>query len=80
MSELDIVIPVYNEGENIKDLLYVFNKEIKTPFRVLICYDFEEDNTLPVIKNLKDLGFEIKLVKNRGNGVHAAIMTGFDSS
>ena len=74
---LDIVIPVYNEGENILDALNALRRYVKTPFRVLIVYDFDEDNTLPPVRNAGDIGFDIKLVKNEGRGVHGAIMTGF---
>ena len=37
--ELDIVIPVYNEGDNIRPVLESFRAHLRTPFRVLICYD-----------------------------------------
>ncbi len=80
MYKLDIVIPVYNEGENILETLRGLKKNVHTPFRVLICYDFDEDNTLPVIKNVNNLGMEIVFVKNPGKGVHRAIVAGFDAS
>ncbi len=78
-TELDIVIPVYNEEENILDLLQAFEKYIKTPFRVFICYDFDEDNTLTALKK-NNFNFEVISVKNRGLGVHSAIMTGLDAT
>lgn len=77
--ELDIVIPVYNEGENILELLAALNREVQTPIRVFICYDFDGDSTLPALEKIK-VNFEIVLVKNRGKGVHAAIMTGLETS
>jgi len=77
--ELDIIIPVYNEGENILDLLETFEEKVKTPIRVFICYDFDEDNTLLALKKSK-VNFEIVPVKNQGKGVHAAIMTGFEKT
>jgi len=39
--ELDIVIPVYNEGENIVQVLDSLRRSVTTPFRVLICYDHD---------------------------------------
>jgi len=36
-SQLDIVIPVYNEGENIVAVLRGLSQNVKTPARVLIC-------------------------------------------
>lgn len=75
-SELDIVIPVYNEGENILELFTAIDKEVKTSIRVFICYDFDEDNTLIALKKIQN-NFEVILVKNKGKGVHSAVMTGF---
>ncbi len=80
MKELDIIIPVYNEGENIIEILNALKNDVKTPFQAFICYDFDEDNTLPAIEQAGDTGFEIRLVKNKGRGVHDAIMTGFNES
>ncbi len=78
-SVLDIVIPVYNEGENILDLFQAFENEVKTRIKVFICYDFDDDNTLQALKG-KKYKFDIVFVKNKGRGVHSAITTGFDST
>ena len=51
---LDIVIPVYNEGANILRTLDALNRDLKTPSRILICYDREDDDTLPVIEANRD--------------------------
>lgn len=78
--ELDIVIPVYNEGQNIVPVLDSFKRHAKTQFRVLICYDREEDNTLPVVRGYPTEGFTIQFVKNRGRGALGAVLTGFEDS
>ncbi|MDO8752060.1 MAG: glycosyltransferase family 2 protein, partial [Candidatus Wolfebacteria bacterium] len=80
MNNLDVIIPVYNEGENIGDALNTLGREVRTSIRVFIVYDFDEDNTLPAVRQVGDLGFEVRLVKNRTKGVHEAIMTGFEVS
>jgi len=49
--QLDVVIPVYNEGSNILATLGALAREVKTPTRVLICYDIDEDDTLPAVRN-----------------------------
>jgi dolichol-phosphate mannosyltransferase len=77
--KLDIIIPVYNEEKNIVEVLDSFKKYVHTKFRVLICYDHDNDNTLPVIKEYSS-EFKIIPIKNKGKGVHGAILTGFDSS
>ena len=45
-AELDIIIPVYNEGDHILPVLRELQQEMKTSFRVLICYDHDDDTTL----------------------------------
>ena len=76
---LDIIIPVYNEGDNIGSLLKLLGEKVKTPFRALVCYDFDEDNTLPVLNNYKAY-YDILKVKNQGEGVHGAVVTCFKKS
>ena len=75
---LDICVPVYNEGKNIQRLLDAMAEQIKTEFRLLIIYDTEEDDTLPILHELHDqYPFSITLVKNAyGRGVAHAILTG----
>ncbi len=74
---LSIVIPVYNEGENILPTLDSIKKKVKTLHKIYIVYDFEEDTTVPVVKNLP----EIKLLKNKyGRGALNAIKTGLEEA
>jgi len=81
-AQLDIVIPVYNEGENIVAVLGALAREVKTPARVLICYDMETDDTLPAIRAHPDAheGLPVEFVRNPGRGAHAAVMAGFAAS
>jgi len=76
---IDIVIPVYNEGENILSVLEAFEREVKTPIRILICYDHEDDTTLPAIRSFQST-FEIIPVKNKAQFAHGAVITGFGYS
>ncbi len=79
---IDIIVPVYNEGSNILDTLGALIRESQTPKRVLICYDRPDDDTLPAIKNNPDrvAGLSIEFVRNPGRGVHAAVMAGLAAS
>jgi glycosyltransferase involved in cell wall biosynthesis len=79
---LDIIIPVYNEGGNILRTLGALARAVTTPFRVLVCYDREDDDTLPAIRNNRAaLGaMDIEFVRNTGRGVHGAVVTGFATS
>jgi dolichol-phosphate mannosyltransferase len=80
VAELDIIIPVYNEGRNIVAVLDSLGRSVKTSFRVLLCYDHDDDDTLPALAAYRPAGFEIELVKNRGRGVFGAVTTGFAAS
>ena len=79
---LDIVIPVYNEGANIVPTLRAIASEVKTPSRILICYDREDDDTLPAINGSRGAfgPLAVVFVRNRGRGAHGAVLTGFASS
>lgn len=81
-QRLDIVIPVYNEGANIVPTLRAIAHEVKTPSRILICYDYEGDDTLPAIDANRDAfnALNIEFVRNRGSGAHGAVLTGFSAS
>lgn len=80
--ELDIVIPVYNEGRNIVPTLAALSKSLVTPARVLICYDHDADDTLPAIRGNPQAhaGLAVEFVHNSGRGAHGAVMTGFAAS
>ena len=79
---LDIVIPVYNEGANIIRTLQSIARAVTTPKRVLICYDREDDDTLPAIRgNRAALGdLVVDFVRNSGRGAHGAVLSGFAAS
>ena len=80
-NSLNIVIPVYNEGGNIADTLAEIEAKVKSPHDIFIIYDFDEDNTLPVVREyLANNKISITLVKNKyGRGVLNAIKSGFES-
>jgi dolichol-phosphate mannosyltransferase len=78
--EISIVIPVYNEGPNILATISTIKQKVRTSHRILIVYDFDEDNTLPVVQPLVKHG-QVQLVKNYyGRGALAAIRSGFDAA
>jgi dolichol-phosphate mannosyltransferase len=81
-AELDIVIPVYNEGRNILSTLGALARELKTPARVLICYDLPEDDTLPAVRDNPQAhaGLPVDFVRNHSRGAHAAVMAGMAAS
>ena len=81
IQSVSIVIPVYNEGGNIKAALTAIQERVKCEHDILIVYDFDEDNTLPVVRELIPAIPCISLVQNKyGRGVLNAIKTGLESA
>mgnify|MGYP003690668147 FL=1 len=76
---IDIVIPVFNEGASIIEVIELLELNVKTRFRILICYDFEEDNTLEAI-NRSERSAVIEFIKNNGAGPCDAVKSGFNAS
>ena len=79
---LSIVIPVYNEGENIAATLRGLATHVRaTPIEILVVHDFDEDDTVPVVKRLQRQIPSLRLHRNRrGRGVLNAIQAGFDAA
>ena len=73
---LEIIIPVYNEGDKLIKLFKLFNKSVKTEFRVLICYDNNNDDVFMFTDKFKEFPFQILFVKNPGQGPCSAIKEG----
>ena len=80
MTKLDIIIPVYNEDENILRLFKAIENEVICNFRILICYDSESDKTLQYVKSTNVINKEILLIKNPNQGPNSAIIEGINSS
>ena len=74
---LEIIIPVFNEGENVIKLMKSFRDFVKTKMRVLFCYDLETDDIFKYKDKFKEFNFEIILVKNPSRGPCSAIKEGF---
>jgi dolichol-phosphate mannosyltransferase len=77
---LSLVCPVYNEAGNIGRLLDAVTAQIRVPFELTIVYDFDDDDTLPVVRErMQASPFEIRLVKNKyGRGALNAVKTGLE--
>jgi dolichol-phosphate mannosyltransferase len=75
---LSIVIPVYNEGENVVPTLRgVVERTNARPLEVLVVHDFDEDTTVPVVQRLQAEMPELRLHRNTlGRGVLNAMKSG----
>lgn len=82
MNNLTIVIPVYNEGENIAAAIARIEKEVNNEHSINVIYDFDEDTSAPVVEKEKSkYKTPIHLIKNKyGRGVLKAIKTGLETA
>jgi dolichol-phosphate mannosyltransferase len=74
---LSILLPVRNEGINLRIMVKLLKAVIEVPHELLIVYDSPEDDSIPVIRAMQG-GYEnLRLIHNqRGRGVVNAISTG----
>ena len=72
---LSVVLPVYNEAENIEPVLQGLEAGVHTPHEIIVVYDFDEDTTVPVVRRLALPS--VSLVRNTlGRGVLNAMRAG----
>jgi glycosyltransferase involved in cell wall biosynthesis len=77
---LAIVIPVYNEEKSFPNTYAEIKKYVKSPHTISVVYDFDEDNTVPVVKRLQKSDPSLFLIKNNiGKGPLNALIEGFES-
>jgi len=79
---ISIVIPVYNEEENLRTLfarLHSVMKGIGSPFEILFTDDGSRDRSLAILKELAAEHPEVKVIEFNGNfGQHMAILAAFE--
>ena len=82
MPNVTIVIPVYNEGDNIRKTLSELDDKVLVDAETWLVYDREDDSTLPPAKALEGkTRIPFQLVKNKyGKGALNAIKTGLEDA
>ena len=76
-NQLDILIPVFNENQTIIKTLKNIIVNVKCRCKILICYDYDEDPTLEIIKENFPNNPKIQFVKNFSTGFNNALVSGF---
>lgn len=74
LNKFEIIIPVFDEGDDFIYLLNQLIKRIKYKFSILVVYDDEDDKTLKLLDKFETKN-KIKLVKNKSYGPNNAILT-----
>ena len=74
MPKVSFLIPVKNEGVNLKIILQILEATIDIPFEILVVVDSKEDDSIPVVCEIQKKYENIRLVQNTlGRGVAFAI-------
>ena len=79
-SEIDILIPVFNENETIIQTLKNIISSVKYNYKILICYDYNEDPSLNIIKKNFPENPRIEFIKNFSKGFNNALISGLNKS
>lgn len=73
-----VLVPVYNEAENFPRLIAEVEAVLPRPFVLYAIYDFDQDTTVPVARELGRTRPWLRLLRNdRGPGVINALKVGF---
>jgi glycosyltransferase involved in cell wall biosynthesis len=77
---ISLVVPVFNEAENIQAFLRDVEAHVQEPHETLLVYDFPEDTTLPAVAAMRPPCPSVRLVHNTlGRGVLNALTAGLAS-
>ena len=73
---LSILLPVRNEGVNLKIMLKILRATLDVPHEVLVVHDTADDDTIPVVEEMRQQYINTRAVHNTlGRGVINAICT-----
>src|SRR5437016_13770531 len=78
---LSILLPVRNEGINLRIMLKILRSVVELPHEVLVVYDSTADDSIAVVDDVHKTYPELRGIQNTlGNGVVNAIRSGVASS
>ncbi len=75
--KISIVMPVRNEGVNLRMILKIINALMETPYEVLVVYDSPDDDSIPAAAAMQKQYPAVKPLHNQlGRGVVNAVRSG----
>ncbi|MFK4836165.1 glycosyltransferase family 2 protein [Microbacterium sp. ZW T2_14] len=78
---MSIVVPAYNEGEEIAPFLSRVAATVTLPFELLVVVDTPEDTTIPVVERFSSTDDRIRcVISSYGRGPAHALRYGFDTA
>ena len=81
-APVTIVVPVYNEGDNIRQTLTELDAKVRVDAEVWLVYDRDDDTTVPPARELEGkTRLPFRLLRNKyGRGALNAIKTGLEDA
>ena len=79
-KKLDILIPLYKENKIIVKTIKQILDHVKCNYEIFICYDYDEDPTLQIIKNNFYKNTKINFTKNNTKGFNQALISGINNT
>lgn len=76
MKKIDVIIPIFNEGEILKKIITDLNQTVNANLNFIICYDFDQEPGLKFLPSIDNL----KIIKNIGRSPNTAILSGINQS
>lgn len=81
-TSISILVPVYNEEENIKEFYYqtdVVLSSLKIPYEIIFVDDGSKDKTYKIISDIQAQDKRVKIIKlSKNYGQLYALLTGFE--
>ncbi len=78
---LSILLPVRNEGINLRIMLRILRSVVEEPHEVLVVHDTPEDTSVDVVREIQRTYPELKLIRNpHGRGVANALKAGVEAA
>lgn len=81
VPKISVILPTYNERENIRDLVMAIENLIKNPLEIIVVDDNSPDGTWKVVEELSEKDSCVKLIRRmKERGVATAIANGTSAS
>jgi len=78
---LSILLPVRNEGINLRVMVKLLRAMVEVPHEILIVHDTPDDDSIPVVQDMQNDHTNLRLVHNQnGRGVVNAIRAGVEAA
>jgi glycosyltransferase involved in cell wall biosynthesis len=75
--KLSVLLPVRNEGLNLRIMLKVLPAVLEAPHEILVVHDSWDDDSIPVVQAAQEISPNVRLIHNQlGRGVVNAIRAG----